>query len=145
MQRLDDICERKRIVRDSFFNRLFFLLAADHEHRTHLFFDGDWGWLHGLMEHSDFPSSAAGDFVEAIPDFRDPFFAIRAACELPEYQGPDPIYIAPITADDFLRHRSLRSERLSADELSPAPTATHLRSRSTTSSPAGTWSPEDMS
>ena len=102
VQRLDDICERKRIVRDSFFNRLFFLLAADREHRTRLFFEGDWTWLQALLEHTDFSSSAAGEFLDAIPDFRDPFLAIRATCVLPCYEGPDPIYIAPITPDTFV-------------------------------------------
>ncbi len=101
VRRLDDICERKRIVRDSFFNRLLFLLAADREHRTRLFFEGDWSWLPALLQHTDFSASAAGEFLDAIPDFRDPFFAIRAACEVPGYQGPDPIYIAPITAETF--------------------------------------------
>jgi hypothetical protein len=102
VRRLDDICERKRIVRDSFFNRLFFLLAADREHRTRLFFEGNWTWLQALLEHTDFSSSVAGEFLDAIPDFRDPFFAIRAACDVPGYQGPDPIYIAPITAETFI-------------------------------------------
>lgn len=99
--RLDDICERKRIVRDSFFNRLFFLLAADRKLLTHLFFDGDWSWLHGLLEHSDFASSAAGEVLDPVPSFRDPFFAIRAIRQLPEWQGPDGIYTVPITADTF--------------------------------------------
>jgi hypothetical protein len=102
VQRLDDLCDRKRIVRDSFFNRLFFLLAADREHRTRLFFEGDWTWLQALLEHTDFASSAAGEFLDAIPDFRDPFYAIRATRDLPDYQGPDPIYIAPITPETFV-------------------------------------------
>ena len=101
VQRLDEICARHRLVRDSFFNRLFFLLAARQSHLTHLFFDDDTGWLHQVMERTDFSASAVADLLEPIPEFRDPFFAIRATRDLPEYQGPDPIYIAPITAATF--------------------------------------------
>jgi hypothetical protein len=101
VHRLDDICARKRIVRDSFFNRLFFLLAADRKLLTHLFFAGDWSWLYALQEHSDFGSSAAGEVLDPIPNFRDPFYAIRSACQLPDWQGPDGIYTGPITANTF--------------------------------------------
>jgi hypothetical protein len=101
VQRLDEICTTHRLVRDSFFNRLFFLLAAGHSHLTHLFFDDDAGWLQVVMERTDISATAVDDLLEPIPEFRDPFVAIRAAFDLPEYQGPDPIYVAPITAETF--------------------------------------------
>ena len=113
VRRLDDICERKRIVRDSFFNRLFFLLAADREHRTRLFFEGDWSWLPALLEHTDFSASAAGEFLDAIPDFRDPFFAIRAACERAGVPGSRPHLHRTHHRRDLHRRRSLRPQRLS--------------------------------
>lgn len=112
VQRLDDICERKRIVRDSFFNRLFFLLVADYRLITHLFFEGNEQWFHDLLEKTDFSSSAAGSLLDPIPDFRNPFTTIREGLwidskRLAEEAGitGDPeqwisdrrIYTAPIT------------------------------------------------
>lgn len=97
VQRLDDICAAKRIVRDSFFNRLFFLLAADLDHITRLFFDDDWSWHQALTEDEEFSRASAADQLTPIPDFRDPFHGIRSACALPDWQGPDGIYRVPIT------------------------------------------------
>jgi len=77
VRRLDDLCERRNIVRDSFFNRLFFLLVADFRHLTRLFFDGDDAWFPQLLEKTDFSSSAAGALLDPIPGFRDPFLTIR--------------------------------------------------------------------
>ncbi len=43
VERLNNICERKRIVRDAFFNRLFLLLAASPKTVNRLLhFDDDW-------------------------------------------------------------------------------------------------------
>jgi hypothetical protein len=110
--RLDGICQRKRIVRDSFFNRLFFLLVADYRLITHLFFEGNKEWFHDLLEKTDFSSSAAGDLLDPIPDFRNPFSTIREGLRIDGERlaeeagiagGPDQwisdrrIYTAPIT------------------------------------------------
>lgn len=83
VQRLDTICERKRIVRDSFFNRLFYLLTAEHRHITRLFFDGDDEWVQDLLERTDFSAMAAGRLLDPIPGLQNPFDTI--------YQG---LYIA---------------------------------------------------
>ena len=77
MQRLDDICERKRIVRDSFFNRLFYLLSAEHQQVTRLFFDGDSEWVQDLLERTDFGPSAAGYLLDPIPEYRNPLQTVR--------------------------------------------------------------------
>jgi hypothetical protein len=77
VRKLDDICERKRIVRDSFFNRLFFLLAGDWRVRERLFFPGDKWWFQRVLEKSDFSSTTAGDRLDPIPAVDDPFEAIR--------------------------------------------------------------------
>jgi hypothetical protein len=43
VERLNDLCRRKRIVRDSFFNRIFLLLSASPKMIDRLFlFDDDW-------------------------------------------------------------------------------------------------------
>jgi hypothetical protein len=115
VHRLDALCERKRIVRDSFFNRLIFLLVAHEEHIAHLFFEGDRSWKHRLMKQTDHLSDAAEHFAMRIPEFRDPLESIRAVCSIEEWQnpddpeqgyrndwlGPDRIYTIPITADTF--------------------------------------------
>ena len=41
VERLTDICQRKRIVRDAFFNRLFLLLAADPKTVDQILFNED--------------------------------------------------------------------------------------------------------
>ena len=77
VKRLDDICERKRIVRDSFFNRLFYLLSAEHRQITRLFFDGDSEWVQDLLERTDFGPSAAGYLLDPIPEYRNPLQTVR--------------------------------------------------------------------
>lgn len=77
VRKLDDICGRKRIVRDSFFNRLFFLLAGDWRVRERLFFPGDKRWFQRVLDKSDFSSTSAGDRLDPIPAVDDPFEAIR--------------------------------------------------------------------
>lgn len=77
VQRLDNLCEQKRIARDSFFNRLFYLLSAEHKHITRLFFDGDDQWVQDLLERTDFGSSAAGYLLDPIPEYRNPLQTIR--------------------------------------------------------------------
>jgi hypothetical protein len=115
IRRLDTLCESKRIVRDSFFNRLIFLLVAHEEHITHLFFDDDRQWKTLILEQTDLLSDAAEHFGMRIPVPRDPFCAIRTACSIEEWVnpndpnelydnpwfGPDPIYTVPITAETF--------------------------------------------
>lgn len=115
VQRLDDICASKRIVRDSFFNRLFFLLVASHKH-TRLFFDENDQWFQDVLGLTDFHVRAATILLDPIPDFRDPFLAIRegldtdrdrlikefgSAERADEYLRDRRIYTAPITDQTF--------------------------------------------
>lgn len=105
VHRLDDICERKRIVRDSFFNRLF-LLAAGPRHHDRLFFEGDDGWFQRVLEHTDLSFSAAGSMLDPIPEFRDPFRAIRDGLDvirnelIVEFGNAE-------EADAYLKHRRI--------------------------------------
>jgi hypothetical protein len=77
VRRLDEICAAKRLVRDSFFNRLIYLSTLNHRQVTHLFFDGWDGWLESLLETTDFSSRAAGELLSPVPEFRNPFETIR--------------------------------------------------------------------
>jgi hypothetical protein len=77
VKRLDDICDRKRIVRDGFFNRLLYLLSAEHRQITRLFFDDDGEWVQDLLERTDFGPSAAGHLLDPIPEYRNPLQTVR--------------------------------------------------------------------
>ncbi len=116
VRQLDELCETKCIVRDSFFNRLFFLLVADFKVQTRLFFDGDDSWFPRLLERTEVSSSAARDLLDPIPGFRDPFLVIRegqailrddlmkefgTAERADEWLRERHIYSSPITATTF--------------------------------------------
>ncbi|MCL1860185.1 MAG: hypothetical protein FWG52_01445 [Proteobacteria bacterium] len=83
VERLNDICERKRIVRDAFFNRLFFLLAASSEEIDRLFFDGEGEWRWDVEHHADGPR-ARERLRDHIAPVKEPFWAIRAGLSLRE-------------------------------------------------------------
>ena len=77
VKRLDAFCDEKRVVRDSFLNRLFYLLCAEHKHITRLYFDGDDQWVQDLLGATFFSSEAAGYLLDPIPGYRNPFETIR--------------------------------------------------------------------
>jgi hypothetical protein len=84
-ERLKDVCSRKRIVRDAFFNRLFLLLAANPKTIDALFFSAwneDWRgevWREYKHEGTFFQNGFYP--LEAAVD---PFWAMRCALELAE-------------------------------------------------------------
>lgn len=82
ISRANAVCQRKRIVRDAFFNRLFFLLASPPQAIDALFFGSDSEWRTDVW--SEYKSE--GPFFQNIfyplePDI-DPLWAIRAGLEL---------------------------------------------------------------
>jgi hypothetical protein len=83
VDRLDDICRRKRIPRDAFFNRLFLLLAAKPKGIDTLFFrhfDGNWRSEVWSERRNDGPFFQ-NVFDPLDPDI-DPFWAIREGIDL---------------------------------------------------------------
>jgi hypothetical protein len=87
VEHLNDICERKRIVRDAFFNRLFFLLAASSDEIDRLFFprEADEEDLRWEVEWFGENGDRAREHVrEVIVPVRDPFWAIRAGLSIRE-------------------------------------------------------------
>ncbi len=50
LDKLNDICGRKRIVRDAFFNRVFLLLAASSKVIDRLMFPGEPNWRSLIWE-----------------------------------------------------------------------------------------------
>ena len=96
--RLNDICSRKRIVRDAFFNRLFLLLAAAPKTIDILLFayyDGNWRsdvwseWKH------DGPFIQNG-FDPLLAEI-DPFWAIREGIRLGNVGNEGTDEIDPVT------------------------------------------------
>lgn len=106
VRRLDELCAARRLVRDSFFNRLFYLSTLNHRQITHLFFDGEGAWLEVLLETKDFSSRAVGDLLSPVPGFRNPFETIREGLSTEhdrmaqERHGKD-------TADEWLGERGI--------------------------------------
>jgi hypothetical protein len=89
VERLDEICERKQIVRDSFFNRLFFFLAVPVEWFTQSF-PLDENWIREVW----FSDSHEYELTRNNPGFQnlfyplepviDPFWALRKGLDLSE-------------------------------------------------------------
>lgn len=110
VERLSEICQRKRIVRDAFFNRLFLLLAADPKTIDQLFFRcddrGDWRadlWrkhkneIDAFFENALFPLRAA----------QHPLWAIRVALEIwNEESGCSEKWLDPVSGQEILINRT---------------------------------------
>jgi len=79
---LNAICERKNIVRDAFFNRLFLLLTARPKAVDALFFPDEPKWRNQVWE----AEKHDGPFFERVfyplEVVEDPFWAIRAGLTL---------------------------------------------------------------
>lgn len=83
VERINDVCRRKRIVRDTFFNRLFLLLAATPKGLDSLLFrgyEGDWKLDVWRKYGDDRATVEIG--VLPLASVTDPFWAIREAFEI---------------------------------------------------------------
>lgn len=83
VERINEVCKRKRIVRDALFNRLFLLLAATPKGLDSLLFrsyDGDWKLDVWRKYGDDQTTVEAG--VLPLASVTDPFWAIREAFEI---------------------------------------------------------------
>ncbi len=83
--RLKEVCDRKCIVRDAFFNRLFLLLAAGPKTIDALFFSSweeDWRSLVWSEYRHEGPFFQSGFYPLEAPV--DPFWAMRCALKLAE-------------------------------------------------------------
>jgi hypothetical protein len=99
-QRLNEICSRKGIVRDAFFNRLFLLLAAAPKViDTLLFQSGGSEWRGKVWrEVNDDNGYFFNNSFYPLEPMTDPFWAIRSGLEIyaEEYPGLQD-YIEPLT------------------------------------------------
>ncbi len=119
VERLKEICNRKRIVRDAFFNRLFLLLAANPKTLDALFFsqwDDDWRSLVWSEYKHERPFFQNGFYpLEAAVD---PFWAMRCALELAEsdYGAVDRV-TDPVTGHEGKVTRNLSGEVIPVESL----------------------------
>jgi hypothetical protein len=96
--RLNEICARKRIVRDAFFNRLFFLLAASPKEVDSLLFlswGDDWRtqvWSEWKHEGPFFQNG----FYPLNPTI-DPFWAVREGLAMMAAEDSQEDYTEPTT------------------------------------------------
>lgn len=78
--KLNDICQRKRIVRDAFFNRLFLLLAVSPAEMDSLLFDGyETDWRLEVWEEYRHEQPVFDRVFYPLQPLIDPFWAVRCA------------------------------------------------------------------
>lgn len=79
--RLNEVCARKRIVRDAFFNRLFLLLTATTRQLDALLFGGSAEWRQQAWESFKQDPSVFFDMFQPTLEPMKPFWAIRDVFE----------------------------------------------------------------
>lgn len=114
--RLNEICKRKRIVRDAFFNRLFLLLALKPSVIDSLLFNGAQDdWLKGYLKDGEpIDERNFAHFFYPLEPAINPFWAIRDALELYNEDENLEHYVEPISG------KTIRIKRGVADEILPA-------------------------
>ena len=116
--RLNDICSRKCIVRDAFFNRLFLLLAVEPQVVDALLF-GNIGkaWRTEVWSENknDGPFFQNG-FYPLEPAI-DPFWAIRNGLELYTNEAAPQEYVEPTSGKSIRVARDFTGEVAPADSL----------------------------
>lgn len=110
VERLAEVCERKRIVRDAFFNRLFVLLVADAKTVDQLLFLGDTckDWRRDLW--SNHKNETDAFFENGLFPLRaalDPLWAIRMGLEIwNEESGCSERWVEPTSGTEILINRT---------------------------------------
>lgn len=79
--RLNEICARKRIVRDAFFNRLFLLMAASPKTIDTLLFGNETRWRADVWSEHKHDEAFFQNGFYPLEASIDPFWAIRAGLE----------------------------------------------------------------
>jgi len=83
IDQLADVCKRKRIVRDAFFNRVFLLLAASPKTIDRIFFPGDAEtWRQEVWRELKHDGPFFQNVFYPLQQEVDPFWPIRTGLEL---------------------------------------------------------------
>lgn len=118
VQRLNAICERKRIVRDAFFNRLVLMLAASPKQIDRLFFPHEKDWMNIVWTECKHDGPFFENTVYPLEHDIDPFWAIRMGIDLfsendsgeeLEYQVPETGETVKVRKDPLTENISLCS------------------------------------
>ena len=116
--RLNDICNRKRIVRDAFFNRLFLLLSASPNHIDSLFFSGVRDeWREQVWEEFKHDGTFFQNGFYPLEAMIDPFWAIRSGLELYADAAGQEDYIEPASGNAIKVQRDLAGSISLVDSL----------------------------
>lgn len=118
-ERLKEICSRKRIVRDAFFNRLFLLLAASPKAIDVLFFSS-WkdAWRGEVWNEYKYDGAFFQNGFYPLESAVDPFWAMRCALELVESDaGKVDRIIDPTTGIEGKATRNLCGEVVPVESL----------------------------
>ena len=116
-KKLNAICDRKRIVRDAFFNRLFLLLAISPRLIDKFIFGGDRKEWHAIvwkeLGHRDIFENHFYPLNDAI----DPFWFIRQAFEIYARTSRYEDYVEPTTGETVQVERSVTGEITPVDSF----------------------------
>lgn len=107
VHRLDNICDKKRIVRDAIFNRILLLLTATPAQIDRLLLlDSDWlniVWNEHVCDWNYFPNV----FYPLEPDV-DPFWVIREGIKLTnDATGSDNSFYRAVLTDRYFKNTDL--------------------------------------
>lgn len=116
--RLNEICSRKRIVRDAFINRIFLLLAVSPKVIDTLLFgdvDGDWRNEVWVENRNDGPFFQNGFYP--LEPMIDPFWAIRSGMEINAANSEVEDYIEPTSGKPIRVTRDITGAAMPANSL----------------------------
>lgn len=107
IERLNEICRRKRVVRDAFFNRLFLLLGASPKVIDTLLFGSEANqWRNSVWNEIKDDSSAFQSEFYPLAHAINPFWAIRLGIEQ---------YYAPAEQEDYIDPQNGNRVRIQRD------------------------------
>jgi hypothetical protein len=116
-ERLNEICRRKRVVRDAFFNRLFLLLAASPKVIDVLLFGSESNdWRKMVWNEIDHDSVPFDEFYPLRPAI-NPFWAIRRAFELYADDSRPEDFVPAENSDTIRVQRDLTGVVMPAESL----------------------------
>jgi hypothetical protein len=117
-QRLNEICARKRIVRDAFFNRIFLLLAASPKVVDTLLF-GEVGseWRTEVWSETKHDGPFFQNGFYPLEPVIDPFWAVRCGLEIHASDAELKNYVEPTSGKTIRVQTSLTDEPAPADSL----------------------------
>ena len=114
VERLMEICQHKKIVRDAFFNRLFLLLVADPKTIDQLLFEGDdcKDWRSDLWRnHKNETEVFIDNGLFPLRAAQHPLWAIRLGLEVwNEGSGCNEKWVEPASGKEILINRTLGGE-----------------------------------